>query len=79
MKTLSVGEFKAQFSDVLEKVKAGESIGISYGKKKQPVAMIVPFTKKKGGKRKIGLFDGETEIKFANDFKMTEEELANLK
>ena len=79
MKTLSVGEFKAQFSDVLEKVKAGESIGISYGKKKQPVAMIVPFAQKKGGKRKIGLFDGKTEIKFADEFKITEEELVSLK
>jgi antitoxin (DNA-binding transcriptional repressor) of toxin-antitoxin stability system len=38
MKTLSVGEFKAQFSDVLEMVKAGETVGISFGKKKEPVA-----------------------------------------
>jgi len=34
MKTLPVGELKAQFSEVLEKVKAGESFGIVYGKKK---------------------------------------------
>ena len=34
MIVLSVGEFKANFSEVLKKVLAGEEIGISYGKKR---------------------------------------------
>ncbi len=79
MKTLSVGELKAQFSEVLEKVKAGESIGILFGKRKQPIAMIVPFRQTKRGKRKIGLFEGKTAIKFADDFKITEGEFADLR
>ena len=33
MKSLPVGEIKAQFSEVLEKVRQGESFGILYGKK----------------------------------------------
>lgn len=73
MKSLSVGEIKAQFSEVLEKVKRGESIGILFGKKKKPVAMIVPYTEGKE-ERKIGILDGRIKIKFADDFKMTEEE-----
>ncbi len=36
MKTLPVGELKAQFSEVLKKVISGESYRILYGKKKKP-------------------------------------------
>jgi len=46
MKMLPVGEFKAQLSEVLEKVKQGESFGIICGSKKKAVAMIVPYKNK---------------------------------
>jgi antitoxin (DNA-binding transcriptional repressor) of toxin-antitoxin stability system len=76
MKTLPVGELKAQFSEVLELVKQGESFGILYGKKKKPVAMIVPYVDKKAKKeREIGYLEGKVTIKFSADFGMTEEEL----
>jgi len=35
MKTMSVGEFKTNFSLVLEQVKKGEKIAVTYGKKKR--------------------------------------------
>ena len=35
MKTLGVGEIKAHFSDVLERVKGGEKITVAYGKKRE--------------------------------------------
>ena len=80
MKTLPVGELKAQFSEVLEKVKLGESFGILYGKKRKPVAMIVPFSdKEKKKERKLGILEGKVKIKFADDYKMTEEEFLGLK
>lgn len=80
MKSLPVGELKAQFSEVLEKVQQGESFGILYGKKKKPVAKIVPFEEpKKKKKRKIGILDGKMKVVFADDFKMTEEEFINLR
>lgn len=80
MKALPVGEIKAQFSEVLEKVRHGESFGILYGKKKRPVAMIVPYTETgEKTERKIGILDGKTRIRFADDFKMTEEEFLGLK
>jgi len=79
MKTLPVGELKAQFSEVLEKVKQGEKFGILYGKKKKPIAMIVPFSEVEEKKeRNIGILDGKFLVKFADDFKMTEEELLDL-
>jgi len=50
MKTLPAGEFKAQFSKVLEKVKHGESFGILYGR------MNVPYVESGCEKeRKIGV------------------------
>jgi len=79
MKTLPVGELKAQFSEVLELVKNGESFGILYGKKKKPIAMIVPYVDKKSKKeREIGYLEGKVNIKFNADFCMTEEELLSL-
>jgi len=80
MKMLPVGELKAQFSEVLEKVKMGESFGILYGKKKKPVAMIVPFNdQERKSERKIGILDGKVKIQFADNFKITEEEFLGLK
>lgn len=80
MKSLPVGEFKAHFSEVLEKVQQGESVGVLYGKSKKPVAKLVPMngSKTKSGKRKLGLLDGKMKVVFAPDFKMTEEEFIEL-
>ncbi len=80
MKTLPVGEIKAQFSEVLEQVLLGETFGIVYGKKKRPVAMIVPYVDpQEKTPRKIGILDGKSAIVFAEDFKMTEDELMGFK
>ena len=78
MEAMAVGELKTNFSEVLEKVKQGQKVGILYGRAKKPVAMIVPYREEKKGKRKIGILDGKAEIKFSDDFEMTAEELFNL-
>ncbi len=81
MKSLPVGEFKAQFSEVLQKVQQGESVGVLYGKSKKPVAKLVPMNgsdSMKAGKRKLGLLEGKMKVVFAPDFKMNEEEFINL-
>jgi prevent-host-death family protein len=78
MKTLPVGELKAQFSEVLEKVRQGESYGILFGKKKKPVAMIVPYKENLSRKtRKIGLYNKKITIKIAEDFEISEQDLLN--
>jgi antitoxin (DNA-binding transcriptional repressor) of toxin-antitoxin stability system len=77
MKTMSVGEFKAKFSEVLKQVLAGEEIGILYGKKKEIVARLVPKNRGRSPKRKLGILEGQGKIKFGKDFKMTDEEFLN--
>ena len=81
MKSLPVGEIKAQFSEVLEKVQQGESFGILYGKSKKLVAEINPPKKqrKKKQKRKLGAWEGKVKVTFAPNFKMTDEELLDMR
>jgi len=78
MKTMAVGELKTHFSEVLERVMSGEQVGILYGRKKKPVAMIIPYPEKKKAERKIGILDGKTTIIIKDDFKITTEELCSL-
>ncbi|AEJ18693.1 type II toxin-antitoxin system Phd/YefM family antitoxin [Gracilinema caldarium] len=73
MKTLPVGKLKAQFSEVLELVKHGESFGIIYGKKKKPIAMIIPYVDKEEIKeRKIGILDEKYKLKIDENFKFVD-------
>ena len=78
MKTLPVGEFKTHFSDVIDDVRAGEEVVITYGKKKEQVAVLIPYSSyKKRNQIKLGLLkDKGYTIK--NNFEMTEEELIDL-
>ena len=43
MQTLTIGELKTSFSEVLKKLRSGQKIVISYGKKREKVAVIVPY------------------------------------
>ena len=52
-----------------------ERISIVYGRLKEPVAMIVPYSPATVGKREIGFLDGKVTIEFNDDYEMTEEEL----
>jgi prevent-host-death family protein len=75
MKTMQVGELKAHFSEVLEEVKKGNEIGISYGRKKETVAVLVPFDQYQNKKkRKLGVLRGKGSVVIKDDFKMTDEE-----
>lgn len=78
MKTMSVGEFKAHFSEVLEDVKAGIGIAVTYGRKKEVIGYFVPDLEENNKERKIGMLDGKAEIIFKDDFKITEEEFLGL-
>ncbi len=75
MKTYTVGDLKAHFSEILGRVRAGEEIAIAFGKKKEIVAFLVPRSSlSHHGKRKLGLLEGRAKAEFQKDFKMTEEE-----
>ncbi|MDZ7841051.1 MAG: type II toxin-antitoxin system Phd/YefM family antitoxin [Gammaproteobacteria bacterium] len=77
MKTMTVGELKSRFSEVLEQmVKNGEPIAISYGKKKEKIAAIVPYeqVEPKTG-RKLGLMKGRARCVIHDDFAISDEEM----
>jgi prevent-host-death family protein len=76
---MTVADLKANFSDVLDRVKKGEKVKVLYGKAKKPVAMIVPIPAGKKAERKIGILDGKAKIEFKENFKMTTEELLDMK
>ncbi len=76
MQTMTVGELKAQFSEILEKVREGEEIVISYGKKREKVAVLLPYSRySKKRERKLGLLKGHATCIIHDDFKITDEEL----
>lgn len=78
MRTMTVGDLKANFSEVLKDVQSGETIAISFGKKKETVAYLVPKSNEKPKKRPLGLLEGKMTVTFADDFKMTVEEFLGL-
>ncbi len=45
MITIGVGELKPHFSDILNEVRNGEEVVISYGRRKEKVAAIIPYSK----------------------------------
>ena len=76
MKTMPVGELKAHFSQVVEEVKNGEEIVVSYGKKHENVAVLIPYsTYRKKNRIRLGLLKNQGSAEFGDDFKMTAEEL----
>jgi prevent-host-death family protein len=78
MKKLPVGELKSKFSEVISEVKSGEKIIVTYGKKKESIAVIIPYKEYiKKNIINLGLLKSK-KIKIHDDFKMTEEDLLNL-
>jgi hypothetical protein len=78
MKTMTVGEFKAHFSEVIDQVKAGEQIEVTYGKKKEVVGYFQPKISEPKPKRKLGILEGKATAIFGDNWEMTEEELLGL-
>ncbi len=78
MKSLPVGEFKTHFSEIMEQVKSGEEIIITYGRKKESIAVVVPYRDyKKKNKIKLGSLSNKKMV-IKDDYSMTPEELLGL-
>jgi prevent-host-death family protein len=76
MKTMQIGELKAQFSKVMESVLQGEEVIISRGRKKENIAVIVPFSGYKEKNRiKLGSLKGKGTCKIKKGYAMTVQEL----
>ena len=75
---MPVGELKTKFSKVISAVKSGEKIIVTYGKKKESIAVIVPYAEYiKKNKINLGMLKSK-KIKIHDDFKMTEDDLLSL-
>ncbi|HIJ58186.1 MAG TPA: type II toxin-antitoxin system Phd/YefM family antitoxin [Deltaproteobacteria bacterium] len=76
MQTLTVGELKTGFSEVLKKIRSGEEIVISYGKKREKVAVLVPYsTYASTPERSLGLLKNRAGCIIHDDFEISEEEM----
>ena len=77
MKTMTVGELKAHFSDVLDQLsKNGEPVAISYGKKKEKIAAIIPYSQlKPQTERPLGVMQGKANYVIHEDFALSDEEM----
>lgn len=79
MHTMTVSEFKSHFSEVLDLVQHGEDVVISYGKKKEKIAVLVPFASYADKpQRTLGLLAGKASFSVAEDFKISDDELLSL-
>lgn len=76
MKTLSVGEFKTRFSEVIAWIERGEIIEVTYGKSKKNIGY---FSSKKEpdlprSKRKMGILEDKIQYKMKN-WAITDEDI----
>ena len=79
MQTMTVGHFKSHFSQVLDFVQHGEDVVISYGKKKEKIAVLVPYDRYEGKSQRIlGLLADKATFAIAADFKINDDELLSL-
>jgi len=79
MHTMTVGHFKAHFSEALDSVQHGEDVVISYGKKKEKIAVLVPYSRYEGKpKRRLGLLAGKASFSTSADFKLSDDALLSL-
>ncbi len=75
METIPVGQLKARFAEVLATVRAGGSVIVSYGRKHENVAALVPLDQvRQPGRRQLGLLAGRASVEFADDFAISDEE-----
>ena len=79
MDSLPVGEFKSQFADILSQVRLGKRYLVTYGKKKEKIAVLVPYNSYQSTKEpfKLGLLKNKGELVIHDDFEMTDEEFLN--
>lgn len=76
MRIVTIGELKTHFSEVLEQVKHGDTVVISYGRKREKVAALIPYRQLELTRpRSLGLLEGRAQCRVSDDFSMSDEEL----
>ena len=79
MKTMTTADFKANFTSVVDELKHGNKVIITYGRKKEPLATIIPQSQLKKPNYSVELGDLKSQnwTYTLKDFEMTEEEFIN--
>lgn len=75
---MTVADFKADFSSVLNRVQNGEQFQILFGRSKKPVAVFSALTDSKKTKRILGTYEGKATFSEQGDGKITIEEFLGL-
>lgn len=76
MKRIPVAQARSNFSSLLKEVETGTEIGITFGRKKETIAVIVPIEEyKKIKARKLGTLEGKATVEFRKDWAISDEEL----
>lgn len=76
MKSMTVGEFKSQFSAVLEIVRRGGSVAVCYGRRRQPLAVLVPARPSRNGAgRRLGVLASKARAVFMGEWSVSDEDL----
>lgn len=79
MQTIQVGQLKHELSSVLEMVKSGQEFVVEFGRKHQPVAVILPYSHYKNEKkREFGILQNRGTFKLHDDFEISDEVLVSL-
>ncbi len=75
MKTVPVAEVRSNLSMLLKEVESGHEIGISFGRRRETIAVIVPIAEyKKIKARRLGSLAGKLTVEFKDNWKMSDDE-----
>ncbi len=75
MKTVPVAEVRSNLSMLLKEVESGREIGISFGRRRETIAVIVPIAEyKKIKERRLGSLAGRLTVEFKDNWKMSDKE-----
>jgi antitoxin (DNA-binding transcriptional repressor) of toxin-antitoxin stability system len=76
MKTMTVGEFKARFSEAMEAVRQGETVVVCYGRGRRKIAAMVPYASiRQPRSRPLGLLRDSASVSFPAGFALNDQEL----
>lgn len=75
MQTVQLGEFKSRFSEMIDSVRAGETIVLTDGCNHEKVAALIPYKHLSANQpRRLGTLAGIASVSFVEDFAMTDKE-----
>ena len=79
MQTVQVGVLKHELSSILDMVKGGQEFIVEFGRKHEPVAVIIPYSFYTQNKtREFGLLSNKGSFEIKNDFEISDEEFLGL-